>query len=125
MGFHRSNDNPWKASDFTLKERRLLQELTKRHKVILASFLSSLMHFQKLENLTSFSAIVVGYQNNQAAQAQLAKVLLGEQVAKGKLPVSIHPDFPAGHGMTELQSTNELEHATPLMLGWIALPLLN
>lgn len=122
VGFHRSNDNPWKAADFTPKERRLLLELTKRHKVILASFVKPYA-LSKLENLTSFSSILVGYQNNDAAQKQLAKIILGEQVAKGKLPVSIHPDFPAGHGIIEIESTNELENVTPFDVGMDTLAL--
>ena len=71
----------------------------------------------KLADLPSFEGIIVGYQNNKAAQKQVAQLLLGEKEAKGKLPVSIHPEFPAGHGIIKTSVPQALKTATPFELG--------
>ena len=53
----------------------------------------------KLENLQEFEALLLGYQNNKEAQQHAARILVGKQGVHGKLPVSIHPNFPAGRGI--------------------------
>lgn len=116
IGFHRSNANPWKAADFSPKERALLKALNEKHKVVLASFVKPYA-LTKLEELPSFEGIIVGYQNNKTAQKQVAQLLLGEKEAKGKLPVSIHPEFPAGHGIIDTSVQQALKTATPFELG--------
>ena len=92
VGFHRSNANPWKASDFSAQERALLEELTSTHQVILVPFVKPYA-LSKLKNLEDFDALLLAYQNNVEAQEQAAKVLAGKQGVRGKLPVSIHPGF--------------------------------
>ena len=116
IGFHRSNANPWKAADFSPKERALLKALNEKHKVVLAIFVKPYA-LTKLEELPSFEGIIVGYQNNKTAQKQVAQLLLGEKEAKGKLPVSIHPEFPAGHGIIDTSVQQALKTATPFELG--------
>jgi hypothetical protein len=85
IGFHRSNANPWKAADFSAKEQALLNALNEQHKVVLATFVKPYA-LSKLEDLPSFEGVIVGYQNNKAAQKQVAQLLLGKKEAKGKLP---------------------------------------
>lgn len=116
VGFHRSNANPWKASDFSPKERVLLNALNEQHKVVLATFVKPYA-LSKLEDLPSFEGVIVGYQNNKAAQKQVAQLLLGKKEAKGKLPVSIHPEFPAGHGMITTSAPQALKIASPFEVG--------
>ena len=123
VGFHRSNQNPWKAADFSPKERALLKALNEKHKVVLASFVKPYA-LSKLEDLPSFEGIIVGYQNNNPAQEQVAQLLLGKKEAKGKLPVSIHQEFPAGHGIITTSAPKALETATPFELGLDANKLL-
>ena len=69
--------------------------LTKTHKVILVPFVKPYA-LSKLENLQEFEALLLGYQNNKEAQQHAARILVGKQGVHGKLPVSIHPNFPAG-----------------------------
>ena len=38
VGFHRSNESPWKASDFSKNELRLLNSLSKEHQLVLVPF---------------------------------------------------------------------------------------
>ena len=108
VGFHRSNDNPWKAADFSAIERTLLSMLTKTHKVILVPFVKPYA-LSKLENLQEFEALLLGYQNNKEAQQHAARILVGKQGVHGKLPVSIHPNFPAGRGIVRNIPLNVLE----------------
>ena len=116
IGFHRSNANPWKAADFSPKERALLKALNEKHKVILATFVKPYA-LSKLTDLSSFEGIIVGYQNNNPAQEQVAQLILGKKEAKGKLPVSIHPAFPAGHGIITTSAPQALKTASPFELG--------
>jgi len=116
VGFHRSNASPWKAADFSPKERALLKALNEKHKVILATFVKPYA-LSKLADLPSFEGIIVGYQNNNPAQEQVAQLLLGKKEAKGKLPVSIHQEFPAGHGIVTTLAPKALEMSTPFELG--------
>ena len=116
VGFHRSNANPWKAADFSVKEQALLNALNEQHKVVLATFVKPYA-LSKLEDLPSFEGVIVGYQNNKAAQKQVAQLLLGKKEAKGKLPVSIHPEFPAGHGIITTSAPQALKTASPFEVG--------
>ena len=117
VGFHRSNDNPWKAADFSAIERKLLSILTKTHKVILVPFVKPYA-LSKLENLLEFEALLLGYQNNKEAQQHAARILVGKQEVHGKLPVSIHPNFPAGRGIVhEVPLTILEKEEDPFQLG--------
>ena len=116
VGFHRSNANPWKASDFSAQERDLLAQLTSTHRVILVSFVKPYA-LSKLKNLEDFDALLVAYQNNREAQEQAAKVLVGKQAVRGKLPVSIHPSFPVGTGIERELPKQGLQSAAPLEVG--------
>ena len=115
IGFHRSNENPWKASGFSKKERQLLAALSKNHKLILNVFVKPYA-LNKLSNLNEIEGIVVSYQNSTLAQKASAKVFLGEHKATGKLPVSIYPNFPAGTGIT-LEGPTKLRTGSPLEVG--------
>ena len=76
------------------------------------------MHCQKLENLQEFEALLLGYQNNKEAQQHAARILVGKQGVHGKLPVSIHPNFPAGRGIVRNIPLNVLEkEEDPFQLG--------
>lgn len=116
VGFHRSNASPWKASDFSNSELRLLNELAQKHKVILAPFVKPYA-LSKLSNLSDFSVVLMGYQNTSEAQRLAAQMLLGKQEIKGKLPVSINTSFPVGHGDTIIFNDEPLKEATPFSVG--------
>ena len=115
VGFHRSNDSPWKASNFTAKELELLNVLTQNHKVILVSFVKPYA-LSKLDNLDNFSTLLVGYQNNIEAQTAAVDVLLGRGEVSGRLPVTIAPDYPEGSGM-DIQFDKPLEEGDPFAVG--------
>ncbi len=116
VGFHRSNASPWKAADFLPKERELLNALNEKHQVLLASFVKPYA-LSKLKQLTDFEGIIVGYQNNAAAQKEVASLILGKKAAKGKLPVSIHAAFPEGSGIVTQLPSKALKTVSPFEVG--------
>ena len=115
IGFHRSNDNPWKASSFSKKEIQLISELVKSHTIILDVFVKPYA-LSKINDLEGIDGLVVSYQNNIPAQIASADILLGDRKAIGKLPVSISSSFPVGMGI-ELNGPTKIGKGTPESVG--------
>ena len=115
IGFHRSNDNPWKASSFSKKEIQLISELAKSHTIILDVFVKPYA-LSKINTLEGIDGLVVSYQNNIPAQIASADILLGDRKATGKLPVSISSSFPVGMGI-ELNGPTKIGKGTPESVG--------
>jgi len=115
IGFHRSNDNPWKASSFSKKEIQLISELVKSHTIILDVFVKPYA-LSKINTLEGIDGLVVSYQNNIPAQIASADILLGDRKATGKLPVSISSSFPVGVGI-ELNGPTKIGKGTPESVG--------
>lgn len=120
IGFHESNETPWKAHKFTDNERYWLQEISKLRtcNTILASFakpyaLSAIFDFKNID------AVVVAYQNSEIAQESAAELLFGAISANGKLPVSINSEFPAGLGV-EIEPIGRLGYGSPESVGMLS-----
>ncbi|GAA4231095.1 glycoside hydrolase family 3 N-terminal domain-containing protein [Postechiella marina] len=98
VGFHRSNANPWKSSNFSNKELVWLYEIARNHQVVLDVFVKpyALLDLKSVENIES---IVVSYQNSKIAQEKSAQLIFGAIASKGRLPVSINPFFKVGDGI--------------------------
>ncbi|QXP74232.1 serine hydrolase [Tenacibaculum sp. AHE15PA] len=111
VGFHKSNDHPWKSYKFSNKELVWLQEIARTKKVILDVFASP-YSLLKLKSFTNIEALVVSYQNSKLAQELSAQALFGAFDVKGKLPVSINSEFNAGDGVL-LKNNNVLEYTIP------------
>ncbi len=95
VGFHRSNDNPWKDYKFTDKELVWLYEIARTNNVILDIFVKpyALLDLQASDN---FESVVMSYQNSEIAQHKSAQLIFGAIGAKGALPVSCGNEFKAG-----------------------------
>lgn len=115
VGFHRSDANPWKASDLSLKQRQLIQALAKQNKVIFVPFVKPYA-LSKIERLDAFASILLGYQNNEDAHQAAAAVLVGELGVSGKLPVSISAQYPEGRGIIRTLDL-PLTNADPFSVG--------
>ncbi|MGB2397790.1 MAG: glycoside hydrolase family 3 N-terminal domain-containing protein [Flavobacteriaceae bacterium] len=115
VGFHRSNDTPWKAADFSPEERLLLKGLLAKHRVILVSFVKPYA-LNDLPFIDEFSGLVIGYQNNSEAQELTAQKLLGHRKFSGQLPVSINAKFKVGAGNVD-HSKGPLQPTTPYSVG--------
>ena len=111
IGFHKSNDHPWKTYKFTQKELVWLQEIARKKEVVLDVFTSPYSLLQ-LKSFTNIEAILVSYQNSKLAQEISAQIIFGAFKAKGKLPVSIGKEFKVGHGI-ESYSLSRLEYTMP------------
>ncbi|MGK0412226.1 MAG: beta-N-acetylhexosaminidase [Polaribacter sp.] len=111
IGFHKSNDHPWKSYKFKSKELVWLQEIAREKNVILDVFTSPYSLLQ-LKSYTNIESIIVSYQNSKLAQEISAEIIFGALKAQGKLPVSIGNTFKVGHGI-ESYSLSRLEYAIP------------
>lgn len=98
VGYHKSNDNPWKDYKFKDHELEILKEIAKKHTVILDVFASPYSLLQ-LENFKNIEGIVVSFQNSKIVQEISAQMLFGALEIKGKLPVSIAGQFSENDGL--------------------------
>jgi beta-glucosidase-like glycosyl hydrolase/CubicO group peptidase (beta-lactamase class C family) len=98
VGFHKSNDNPWKDYRFTEEELLKLQEIAKTNDVILDIFASPYSLLQ-VENFKCIEGVLVSFQNSKIAQEISAQMLFGSLEIKGKLPVSIAGQFSENDGL--------------------------
>jgi len=115
IGFHRSNDNPWKSFEFSDKELVWLYEIARTNTVILDIFVRpyALLNVKTLENI---EGLVVSYQNSPIAQDASAQIIFGAVQAQGTLPVSIGNGYAVGDGLT-LSSLSRLGYAIPERVG--------
>ena len=98
VGFHRSNEHPWKDYKLTDPELVWLYEIARNNNVILDIFVKpyALLDLATVEN---FESIVVSYQNSEIAQQKSAQLIFGAITSKGTLPVSVGNGFNAGDGI--------------------------
>ncbi|WP_369047595.1 glycoside hydrolase family 3 N-terminal domain-containing protein [Tenacibaculum sp. UWU-22] len=101
VGFHKSNETPWKDYKFTDKELVWLQEIARTKNVILDVFASPYSLLQ-LKTFTNIEGILVSYQNSKISQELSAQAIFGAIDINGKLPVSIKNQFLKGHGLISL-----------------------
>jgi beta-glucosidase-like glycosyl hydrolase/CubicO group peptidase (beta-lactamase class C family) len=115
VGFHKSNDNPWKDYKFSNKELAWLYEIARTNTVVLDVFARpyALMDLQSIENIES---IIMSYQNSAIAQQKSAQLVFGAISAKGTLPVSAAPFFKEGDGKT-YNALNNLSYGLPEEVG--------
>lgn len=115
VGFHKSNDNPWKKYKFSQKEMAWLYEIARTNTVILDVFarpyaLNDLLSIENIEG------IVMSYQNSRIAQEKSAQLIFGAIAAKGKLPVTTGDFFLEGTGET-YNSLLSLSYGLPERVG--------
>ena len=115
IGFHRSNDSPWKPYGFSDQELVWLYEIARKHTVILDAFVKpyALSDLHSVENIES---IVISYQNSIIAQQKSAQLIFGAIPSKGKLPVSIGNFFKVGEGIQN-NSLKRLGYTIPERVG--------
>jgi len=92
VGLHRSNKTPWKGYKFKNQELIWLNEIARKHNVILDVFVKPYALID-IPSLTNIESIIVSYQNSEIAQKKSAQVLFGALLSKGILPVSAHEEL--------------------------------
>lgn len=115
IGFHKSNDNPWKKFKFTEKEVVWLYEIARTNTVILDVFARPYAMLD-LKTTANFEGVVMSYQNSEISQKLSAQLIFGAREAKGKLPVSLGEDFPL-NTMLKTKSLRRLQYGTPESVG--------
>ena len=115
VGYHKSNDNPWKSYKFKDRETTWLYEIARLNTVSLAIFTKPYA-LSDLKTTTNFENIIVSYQNSDLAQQKTAEILFGALPAKGILPVSASNDFKVNTSITTA-SLNRLGFSFPEQVG--------
>jgi len=115
VGFHKSNDNPWKSYKFTDKELTWLYEIARTNTVILDVFAKPYALLD-LQTVTNIESVIVSYQNSKIAQQTSAEIIFGALAAKGTLPVSAGPHYKVGDGV-QTNSLERLGYSIPERVG--------
>ncbi len=115
MGFHKSNDNPWKSYKIDEKELVWMYEIARTNKVILDVFTRPYALLD-IKSFTNFEGIVISYQNSEVAQELSAQLIFGARDAQGMLPVSIGAEFPVGTSI-ETKQIKRLQYGVPESVG--------
>ncbi|MGK0378391.1 glycoside hydrolase family 3 N-terminal domain-containing protein [Patiriisocius sp. Uisw_017] len=115
IGFHKSNDNPWKDYKISQKELVWLYEIARTNTVVLDIFARPYALLD-LKTTANFEGVIMSYQNSKVAQDLSAQLIFGAREGHGKLPVSLGEDFPLN---THLKTTSlkRLQYGTPESVG--------
>jgi beta-glucosidase-like glycosyl hydrolase/CubicO group peptidase (beta-lactamase class C family) len=117
IGFHKSNESPWKDYNFSEKELFWLNEIAReRTSNVVVSVFAKPYALLDVFNFDDIDGLVLGYQNSKIAQEKVAEVIFGAIPAKGKLPVSVVNQFPVGQGI-RLKSLSRLGYSLPERVG--------
>src|SRR5690554_2685390 len=115
IGFHKSNDNPWRKFEFTDKELVWMYEIARTNTVILDVFARPYAMLD-LKTTANFEGVIMSYQNSKISQQLSAQLIFGAREAKGKLPVSLGEDFPL-NTVYKTKSLKRLQYGTPESVG--------
>ncbi|HET8735903.1 MAG TPA: glycoside hydrolase family 3 N-terminal domain-containing protein [Pricia sp.] len=120
IGFHKSNENPWKPYKFSEKELNWLQEIaSERTSNLILSVFAKPYALSDIPSFETIDAIVMAYQNSELAQKKAAELIFGAIPAKGRLPVTAHPKFPVNLQL-KLKSLKRLGYSYPERVGFDA-----
>ncbi len=120
ISIHGMSQQSKKQFGITNQSLEFVANLAKKKKLILDLF-GNPYALDKFKNTDDLNSILISYQDNSRLQKISAQVVFGALPAKGKLPVSIHPDFLEGTGVST--EKNRLGYAFPEQVGMDALKL--
>ncbi len=92
IGFHRSNETPWKSFSVTSQQNATIEAIAASKPTVLDAFVRPYALLQ-LKDLSNLEGVVLSYQNSTIAQQLSAQLIFGAIGAEGKLPVSLNPHF--------------------------------
>ncbi len=121
VGVHLSNKSPWVSSKIDNEFKNFVNILRLKKEVIVDLFGNAyaLNNFIAAANA---KGLVVSYQNSTLAQSLSAQLIFGAIEAKGKLPVSLSPDFEKEMGI-QTEKIDRLEYVYPEEIGINSLDL--
>ena len=116
VGFHKSDQNPWKSYKFSKTEIDFLNKIAKNKKIILTLFTSP-YSLNQLKNLSNFESVLIAYQNSKISQEIAGQIIFGAIPSSGKLPVSIMKSiYNYGDGI-QTKKLNRLSYGLPESVG--------
>ncbi len=115
IGFHASNASPWKSYKINKETQRLISIIAQKHNSLLACFAKPYA-LNNLEAAPYVNSIVLAYQNSVIFQEKTAQLIFGGIPSKGKLPVSISPNYKVGDGFF-LNKKQRLSYGLPESVG--------
>ncbi|WP_192821669.1 glycoside hydrolase family 3 protein [Rufibacter sp. LB8] len=83
---------------FSKEERALVNELVRRKRAVVVLF-DNAYTLNQFADIHQSSALLLGYQQLPAVQAAAAKMVMGDLVPQGKLPVTVNKHFQYGQGL--------------------------
>ena len=103
--------NPWKPYALNDRTRQLIHRIAAAKPSVLVVFTSPYALLPWKDELPGRS-VVVAYQNNDFTQRAVPQLLYGALPFRGKLPVSVSPNYPVGTGIIT-QKTGRLAYGFP------------
>ncbi len=111
IGFHRSDENPWKSFSFNAQEIATIEAVAASKPTVLDVFVRPYALLQ-LNEIANLEGIVLSYQNSVIAQQLSAQLIFGALGAEGKLPVSLEPHFKINTSY-EIGTLRRLKYGIP------------
>ncbi len=115
IGYHKSDENPWRNHKFNPKEVALIQKIASEKNTIFTLF-SNPYSLLDINDFQNFKSVVLAYQNSKLGQEITAQMLFGAHETKGKIPVSIRNEFYEGHGIIS-SNLSRLSYGIPEEVG--------
>ena len=120
IGYHKSNESPWKPYKFSKKEIDWLDDIAKeRSSNLILSVFAKPYALLDVPSFKNIDGVVVAYQNSKLAQEKTAQLIFGALPAQGRLPVTAHADFPVNRQL-KLKSLMRLGYSFPERAGFNA-----
>ncbi|MGB7392882.1 MAG: glycoside hydrolase family 3 N-terminal domain-containing protein [Pricia sp.] len=117
VGFHKSNESPWKAYQFSEKELDWLRDIaSERSSNMILSVFAKPYALLDVPSFEKIDGVVMAYQNSELAQKKAAELIFGAIPAQGRLPVTAHPEFPVNRQL-KLKSLLRLGYSYPERVG--------
>ncbi len=116
VSFHRSNDSPWKASNFKTDELNVIKKLATKKTLILNVFVKPYA-LSVLDGIEGIDVLLLSYQNSAISQKLSVDALFGAHPISGKLPVNVSESLQEGAGMN-LNGSFRLGFSRPAEVGF-------
>jgi len=117
VGFHKSDESPWKSYKFSKKELLWLTELAnKRGSNLVLTVFARPYALSAVPSFSGIDAVMVAYQNSTIGQQKAAQAIFGAIPSKGVLPVSINASFKVNTAI-KLDPINRLGYSFPERVG--------
>lgn len=117
VGHHKSNESPWKSYKFSTKELNWLQEIgSERTANLILCVFAKPYALSDIKSFDMIDAVVMSYQNSEIAQEKTAEIVFGAVGATGKLPVTVHKEFPVRTGV-QIKPLSRLGYSIPERVG--------